>query len=907
MARESKTKSKAVYPSQYETQVLLKDGSSILIRPIREDDAERWLAFADRLSSHTKYLRFHHMPKEMGLGDAVRFCTVDYDNTFVLVAEVSREPNREIVALGRYYRLPKKHLAEVDFAVEDAYQERGIGTSLIQHLANAARENGITSFEADVLAENKQMMDVFRDYGPHISSELEAGVYHVTFPINRTIRVEKKEEGRERDSILASLRFLLSPRSVALIGASRNPDTIGYSLLKCLTSSGFSGKVYPVNPNVDSLMSLNTYPSVLDIPGNVDMAVIAVPAKVVAKVADECGHKGVRCIVVISDGFKETGPEGASREKELRDVAFGHGMRVIGPNCMGVINTDSSVQLNATFSPVYPSSGNVAFLSQSGAMGLTILEYASNLNMGISTFVSVGNRIDISSNDLLEYWEQDPTTDVILLYLESFGNARKFARIARRVSANKPIVVIKGGSTQAGSRAASSHTGALATSDIVSDVLFHHAGIIRVDIMEELFDVATLLSNQPLPHGRRLVIVTNGGGPGIIAADTAARNGLLLPQPSQELANKLRSVITRDIRINNPLDTTAGATSEEFDGILKILADDKDIDAVLAIFIPPVVTNAAAMRNTIRDVAPLFWQKGKPLLACFLGERGFKAKLGSSGKFVPCYPFPEEAIAALARAVEYAERRQKPPGEVPKFRGTKRERARKIIEKAMTKNTERPIWLATEEITDLLDCYGICFVETVVAKTPARAATVASKIGFPVVVKLASNTITHKSDVGGVLLDLNSEDEVKRAFKDITVNLHKFGRQNEMEGVTVQRMVREGIEAIAGVTQDPSFGPLIMFGSGGIYAELIKDIALMLHPLTDLDAREMISSIKMAKLFEGFRGSPPSDTQALEDLLLRLSAMVEDIPQIAELDFNPVRVMPQGEGYWIVDARIMIK
>ncbi|MEK7354276.1 MAG: GNAT family N-acetyltransferase, partial [Chloroflexota bacterium] len=371
MARESKTGSKAVYPSQYETTVLLKDGSSMLLRPIRVDDAARWLAFVGRLSPRTKYLRFHYMPKEMGIDDAIRFCTVDYDNTFAFVAEVLREPNNEIVGLGRYYRLPEKHLAEVNFAIEDAYQGRGIGTSLIQQLASAARENGITSFEADVLAENEQAMDVFKSYGPHISSELEAGIYRITFPITRTPRLEKKEEERERTSTLASLRFLLKPRSVALIGASRNPDTIGHLLLQCLTSSGFSGKVYPVNPNVDSLMSLKTYPSVLDIPDNIDMAVIAVPAKVVTKVADECGHKGVRCLVVISDGFKEIGPEGASREKELRDVAFGHGMRVIGPNCMGVINTDSSVQLNATFSPVYPPSGNVAFLSQSGAMGLT--------------------------------------------------------------------------------------------------------------------------------------------------------------------------------------------------------------------------------------------------------------------------------------------------------------------------------------------------------------------------------------------------------------------------------------------------------------------------------------------------------------------------------------------------------
>jgi acetyltransferase len=907
MANETKIKSDVMYPSQYETEVLLRDGSSILLRPIRVDDAERWLTFVSRLSPSTKYLRFHHMTKEVGIDDAIRFCTVDYNNTFAFVAEVLKEPERQIVAVGRYYRLPRRHSAEVDFVVEDAYQERGIGTSLLEQLANAARNNAITVFEADVLTENRQMIDVFRSYGFHISSELQAGIYHVTFPILPTLKIEKKEEERERISTLASLRSLLSPRSVALIGASRHPGTIGYLLLQCMTQSGFSGKVYPVNPNVDSLMSLKTYPSVLDIPEDVDMAVIAVPAKIVSKVADECGHKGVRTIVVISDGFKEAGPEGASREKELRDIALGHGMRVVGPNCMGVINTDPSVQMNATFSPVYPPSGNVAFLSQSGAMGLTILEYANNLNMGISTFISVGNRADISSNDLLEYWEQDPATKVILLYLESFGNARKFARIARRVSDRKPIVVVKSGSTKVGSRAASSHTGAMATSDIASDVLFRHAGIIRVNIMEELFDVAALLSNQPLPRGRRLVIVTNGGGPGIIAADASARNGLLLSELSRELVGKLKSAVKRDIRISNPLDTTAGATAEEFHGILKLLAGDGGSDAVLAIFIPPVVAQITAMENTIKAVAPLFWRYGKPLLACFLGKRGFKAKLGTSGKFVPCYPFPEEAISALAKAVEYAETRRKAKGTVPKFSGMKRERARTIIKEAMTRSNRRPLWLSPKDISDLLDCYGIRFVETLAAETADEAMTIALNIGFPVAVKLASSTIAHKSDVGGVLLDLNSEDEVRQAFEDIKAELNKIGRQDEMEGVIVQQMVKEGLEAIAGVTQDPLFGPLILFGSGGTYAELIKDVTLRLHPLTDVDAKEMVSSIKMAKLFEGYRGSPSSDTQALEDLLLRLSAMVEDIPQLAELDFNPVKVMPKGEGYWIVDARIMIK
>jgi acetyl coenzyme A synthetase (ADP forming)-like protein len=906
MARQNKN-SEATYPSQYETEVLLKDGSSILLRPIRMDDARSWVEFVGRLSTRTKYLRFHHVPGDMGVEDAVRFCTVDYHNTFAFVAEVLREKKRDIVAIGRYYRLPDHHSAEAALTIEDSYQDRGLGTSILEQLANLARENGIDTFKTDVLAGNAQMMNVLKDYGVQFSSELRGGVYHVTFPIAQTTVAEEKQLERERVSTLASLRWLLKPQSIALIGVSRHPGTIGHLLLQCLIQSGFSGKVYPVNPNTDSLMSLKTYPSVLAIPGYVDMAVIAVPAKIVAKVADECGRKRVHTLVVISDGFKEVGPEGASREKELRDIALGHGMRIIGPNCMGVINTDPSIKLNATFSPVYPPAGNVAFLSQSGAMGLVVLEYASSLDIGISTFVSVGNRADISSNDMMEYWEQDPSTDVILLYLESFGNPRKFSRLARRVTRKKPVVVVKGGSTQAGSRAAASHTGAMATSDVISDVLFQHAGIIRVNLMEEMFDVAALLSNQPLPRGRRLVIVTNGGGPGIIAADAAARNGLNLPQPSEEMVRKLKSVVKRDISFHNPLDTTAGADAEEFRAILRLLADDKDSDAVLSIFIPPVVAHMEDFEASIGDLAQYFWNEDKPLLACFLGQRGFKAKLGSGGRFVPTYPFPEEAISALSKAMEYAEMRQKPVGKIPKLSGIKTKEARDIIGKAMMKRKQRPIWMKPREISGLLACYGMHFVEPLVAGTPTEAAAAAVKVGFPVAVKLDSSTITHKSDVGGVALGLDSIDEVKQAFKDIRARLKKDGRLNEMQGVVVQKMVKEGIEAIAGVTQDPSFGPLIMFGSGGVYAELMKDMVLRLHPITDLDAKEMINSIKMSRLFKGFRGSPPADIEATQDLLLRLSAMVEDIQHIAELDFNPVKVMPEGEGYYIVDARIMLK
>ena len=904
---ELHSKTNDAYPSQYESEVLLRDGSSIILRPIRRDDTERWLAFVSQLSPRTKYLRFHYLPKQMSQEDACRFCTVDYENAFAFVAEVRGERGEEIVAIGRYYRLHNKHAAEVAFAIQDSYQGRGLGTKLMERLVAVARDNAISTFEAFVLAENKHMMAVFRGYGFHIKSELAEGVYNIVIPIAPTRRTLKKEEERERISTVASLRPILYPRSVAVVGASRKPGSIGQLIFQCLVENGFSGVAYPVNPNADAVMSVKAYPSVLDVPGEVDLAVIVVPAPLVAKVADECGQKGVRAIIVISDGFKERGPEGAERESELRDIAFGHGMRILGPNCMGIINTDPAVSLNATFSKIYPPRGDVAFLSQSGALGVAILDYAKSLNMGISSFVSVGNRADISANDFLQYWEEDSATRVILLYLESFGNPRKFARIARRVSAKKPIVIVKSGTSPAGLRAASSHTGALATPEVASNALFLQAGMIRVNSLEELFDVATLLSTQPVPKGKRVAIVTNGGGPGILAADACERQGLVLPEFSSDTVKALTPVIRRDISIRNPLDITAGALEKEYEGALKVLANDKSIDAVIVLFIPATMIDPTGIEEVTERVASIFQRRQKPLLACFIGQRGIRGHLGSGGRFVPRYAFPDDAVSALAQAAHYGEWLRKPKGTVAKIRGIKRKRAREVIEGAMPRTAERPFWLSGEEITELLDSYGIDFVNTLTAKTAAEAATYASKLGFPIAVKLASSTITHKSDVGGVVLDLNSESEVERAYNNIRAKLTKIGRAHEMDGVIVQRMVPGGIEAIVGMKHDPSFGPLIMFGLGGVYAELFEDIAVMLHPLTDLDAKELIRSIKMAKLFEGFRGSPPADVVALQDLLLRLSALIEDVPEIAELDFNPVKVMAQGQGYRIVDARVLLR
>ncbi|MBI2852055.1 MAG: GNAT family N-acetyltransferase [Chloroflexi bacterium] len=891
--------------SKYEKDVLLKDGTRIKIRPIKTDDSMQCLGLVSGLSAADGRLHFHHFPEETDLAAANRLCAADYKNTFALVAEALI--TTEMVGMARYYRLLNRDAAEIVIAIEKNYQGRGIGTQLLGALAEAARDNGITTFEADVVPDNEAAVAILRNYGFHISSQLRDGINHVTFPIVRTKRIARIEEERERTATVSSLRPIISPRSVAVIGASRQPGTIGQLLLQCLLQGGFTGVVYPVNPNAEAVMSVKAYPSVLDIPGEVELALIAVPASVVNKVADECGRKGVRAIIVISDGFKERGAEGAARERELREIAMGHGMRLVGPNCMGVINTDPNVRLNATFSRIFPPSGNLAFLSQSGALGLTILEHASNLNLGISSFVSAGNRADVSSNDMLEYWEQDPATGVILLYLESFGNPRKFVRIARRVSAKKPVVAIKGGSTAAGLRAATSHTGALAESEIVSDTLFSQIGVIRVNTMDELFEVATLLANQPVPGGNRVAIVTNGGGPGILAADACEERGLLLPQFSPGTTKKLRSAVARETTLNNPLDLTAGASAAEFERVLKILAEDEANDAVIAIFVPPIVIDIEEMENAIKQTAPLFLRYDKPLLTCFMGQKGAHRQLGSRGRFVPSYMFPEDAVSALSRAVEYGQWRRRPKGKIPRITGLRRQEAQRIVLKALSSSTRRPLWLSPAETGRLLDCYGIRAINTLVARSPAEAARMASHIGFPIAVKLASLTITHKTDVGGVVLDLNSTAEVRQAFTDIKSKLKELGRESEMEGVMVQPMVKDGLETIVGMTQDPSFGPVIMLGMGGTYAELFKDVAFRQHPLTDLDARELIMSIRMARLFDGYRGSPPYDSGALEDLLLRVSALVDDLPQVAEMDLNPVKLMPRGEGYRVIDSRIMVR
>jgi acetyl coenzyme A synthetase (ADP forming)-like protein len=712
------------------------------------------------------------------------------------------------------------------------------------------------------------------------------------------------------------LEALFRPRSVAVIGASRERGTIGAEIFHNLIAHGFQGVVHPVHPRAAAIQSVRAYPTIEDVPPPVDLAVIVVPAQTVPGVLEACARAGVRAAIVISAGFKETGEEGAARERELVAIAGRYGMRLVGPNCLGVLNTEADVRLDATFAPIYPPAGRVAFSSQSGALGLAILEYAAALHIGISHFVSVGNKADVSSNDLLEFWEKDPGTDLILLYLESFGNPRRFTQIARRVGREKPIVAVKSGRTGAGRRAAASHTGSLAGSDVAVDALCLQSGVIRTDTIEELFDVAMLLAHQPVPRGARVGIVTNAGGPGIMASDACESHGLEVAALADTTVEALREFLPREASTRNPVDMIASATPDSFERAVHLVSNDSGVDALLVIYVPPIVTRpldvaeaiirgrqAAARDAAARGEAP------KPLLTCFMGSHGVPEGLRSlqAGQ-IPSYAFPESAAIALARAVRYGRWRAEPEGAPRTFADIDVPRARATVDVALAR-AERgePVWLDPDETADLLGAYGLGVAPARVARDVEQAIACARELSFPVVLKLVSSTITHKSDVGGVALDLRNEAEVRAAWNAITTRLAESGRADAMEGALIQPMFRDGIEAIIGMTLDPSFGPLVMFGLGGVQVELLEDVAFRVHPLTDRDARELVRSVRGFPLLNGWRGAPPGDIEAVEDALLRISRMAGDMPEIVEMDLNPLKVLAPGRGCVVLDARVAVR
>jgi acetyl coenzyme A synthetase (ADP forming)-like protein len=893
----SKANNQNAQPFYQEGDVVLKDGSTIHVRPIRPDDESRLLDLLRSLSQQSRWLRFFAPVSDASLtAEARREVNVDYTSRFGVVATKGSD---ERIVGHAFYIASGKGRAEVAFTISDEFQGRGLGTILLGQLAAVASANGIHLFEADVLSANHKMIGVFRESGFPLETAVETGQLRVTFPTELTPEAIERFERRERIAATSALTAFFRPRSVAVIGASRRRDSIGGKVFHNLIAYGFNGPVYPVNPTADVVQSVPAYPTVEAIPGPVDLAVIVVPADHVVEVAEACGRKGVRALVTISAGFAETGEEGRARQQELLQVCRSTGMRLIGPNCMGILNTAPEVSLVATFAPVAPPAGRVGFSSQSGALGLAIIQHAKSLGLGISTFVSVGNKADISGNDLLRYWEEDEGTDVILLYLESFGNPKRFSEIARRVGRKKPIVVVKSGRSTAGARATSSHTGALiAASDVTVDALFRQAGVIRTDTLEELFDVTTLLANQPFPKGRRVGIITNGGGPAILCADACEAEGLEVPLLDQSTESKLRAVLAPEASVINPVDLIASATPDLYREAIDAVAADPNVDALIIIFIPPLFTRAKDVARVIMESARKI-NRSKPIITVFMSAEGVPEELRSADLRVPSYAFPEAAAIALARAARYGEWRERPATSPPRFEDLRRDEAAAIVATALERGDG---WLTADETADLFSCYGLPLVEQKIASTPSEAAEVAESFGGEVALKAIAPGIIHKTEAGAVRLNLSGDEQVRQAAEEMAATIEASGIA--VSGFVVQRMIAGGVEMIVGSVSDPQFGPVVACGAGGVLVELLRDVSVRLTPLTREDASEMVRSLKSYPLLTGFRGSAPCDTAALEEGLLRVSAMVEDIPQIAELDCNPFVV--QESGAVILDARVRV-
>lgn len=696
------------------------------------------------------------------------------------------------------------------------------------------------------------------------------------------------------------LDAIFRPRSVAVIGATSRKGTIGRETLHNILLAEFNGKVFPVNPRHPVIHSIKAYSTVLDVPDAVDLAIIIVPKHDVKDVVIQCGEKGVKGIIVISAGFSEVGPEGKAREKEVLKIANEYGIRMIGPNCFGVVNTDPKVNLNATFGKTYPKQGRVGFITQSGAMGEAIMNTAKELGIGFSVVASIGNKADISSNDILEYFKDDPNTDIILMYLENFGNPRNFVKIAREVSQTKPIVAVKSGRTKLGAKAASSHTGALAGLDVGVDALFEQTGVIRVDTVEELFDVASALSNQPIPKGNRVCVVTNAGGPGILATDALVNNGMDMPALSKATVKTLKSFISAEASFSNPMDMVAGAGATEFRKTLDAIKKDNRFDTIVPIFVPPVTIDQL---EVARNIYESLKGAGKTVLACFMG-----AGEGSSGieylksNNIPVYIFPEAIAKTLGIIYKYRQWLSKPKGKYRNFK-VDNLKVMEIINKAQ-KNKEKAI--VGEDAIDILLAYGIPAADYKYASTAKEAVEVGSVTGYPVVMKISSPAILHKTESGGVLVDLRTDKEVKDAFNDLKQKVGKL-KAGEKFSVAIQKMVSGDVETVMGMTIDPSFGPLIMFGLGGIYVEIMKDVSFRINPVTDAGAREMIKSMRSFPLLNGFRGAPAVDLKTIEETLLRLSQLVRDFDNFAEIDINPFIVSANRDKCQAVDARFILK
>ena len=865
--------------------VILRDGSTLRLRPPEHADADAILGFFRDLSRQSLYLRFHGFPR-LGPELVEQVIDPDWDERGALLGSLVDDGSERVVAVASYGRLRDPASAEAAFAVADAYQQRGIGTRLVEQLAERAARHGIERFVAEVVADNRKMLGVFESLGFELTRELAGGEVEVIFPITRTEHFEERVSERDHVAVTASLEPFFQPAAVAVVGASRRRGTIGGELFRNIVEADFVGAAYPVNRDGTPVAGVRGYRSIAEIPDRVDLAVLCVPASVVLDAAEEALAARVRALVVITAGFAEIGSEGAERQERLLALVRAHGARLIGPNCLGI--AVPGIGLDATFASRSSAPGSIGFSSQSGALGLALLEAAVTRGLGLSAFVSIGNKADVSTNDLLEWWEDDEATEAILLYVESFGNPRKFGRIARRVARRKPILALKSGTSASGQRAASSHTAALAGSEAAVDALFEQAGVIRAASLEELIDAAVLLSGPARLESRSVAILTNAGGLGILCADACDAAGLELPALGEETVAALRAGLPAEATLGNPVDMLGSATAESYERALPLLLADPHVSAVLVLFVPAVSATAEEVAHAVAETA-----RGvggtKPVLAVVMSSEGIPLALRGS-RHVAAFAYPESAARALGRVADRAEWLRRHQGAVPTLDGIDHARAAAVVARSLERSEDA--WLEAADARELLVAYGVPVVPERVATSSEEAVAAARELGLPAVVKTAAPG-AHKTETGGVALDLASDEAVAAAAARIG------------PPVLVQPMLSGGAELLAGVVQDPVFGPLVAFGPGGVFAELIGEAAFRIAPLTDVDAEELVTRGKAGRLVAGFRGAPSADQAALEDLVHRLARLGEDFPAVAELDLNPVLAL--ADRCVAVDARVRVR
>lgn len=694
---------------------------------------------------------------------------------------------------------------------------------------------------------------------------------------------------------------IMKPRAIAIIGASTKPRTIGSEMIQRLRDYKFTGDIYPVNPKADTIEGFKAYPTVLDIPGEVDLAVIIIPQKFVLEALAQCNEKGIKGICIISAGFKEAGAEGAAAEKELLEKLNEYGMRCVGPNCLGVLNTSPDIRMDATFAEALPERGDIAFVSQSGALGGGILNILKDLNVGFSQFVSIGNQADINAETMMEYWENDDDVKQILLYMESIANPANFRKLATRITKKKPVIALKAGRSAAGASAASSHTGSLAGADKAADALLKQSGVIREFSLKNLFATAKVFSNCPIPKGNRVAIITNSGGPGIMATDAVCEYGMEMAPITDETKDKLRSFLPAAASVKNPVDMIASAPIEHYMQTLETVIADKNVDMIMIIYLPFMGLKDIDVAKAIMDIKKAHPEK--PVLGVFMTTGEFFTAISEMDVNMPFFMYAEEAADGLFRLDQQRQWMNKLDGKIPCF-DVDKVKAANIIKQSIEEGRDQ---LTTLESIDVLEAYGIRACKYGLATDKEQSVELANSIGYPVVMKMTSKTTSHKTDVGGVVVNIQSEEQLKNEYDALMVRLEKAGCLEGLEGVIIQEMVKGSREMVCGIATDPQYGPMLMFGLGGVFIEVLKDVTFRIAPLTDMDASEMVKSVKSYKLLEGARGTKPAQIDQIEETLLRLSQLVNDFRFIDELDINPLLISEKtGEGI-AVDGRIKVR